>query len=588
MEQKSSLKVKVQKLGTALSNMVMPNIGAFIAWGVLTALFIPTGWLPNAEFAKAVGPAITYLLPLLIGYTGGYVVHGQRGAVVGAIATFGAVAGSEVPMFIGAMAMGPLGGWAIKKFDQAFQEKIRPGFEMLVNNFSAGLIGFGLLLLAFKLVGPFVAIFTTAIGNGVQAIVDMKLLPLANILIEPAKILFLNNALNHGIFTPLGAEQVAKTGKSILFLLEANPGPGLGILLAYLVFGKGAAKSSSWGALIIHFLGGIHEIYFPYVMMKPALFLAVIGGGVTGTFFNQLLGSGLGGPASPGSIIAILSMVPKGGSYLAVLTGVFSAALVSFLIASVILKADKSVDDESALAEAQAATQAAKAESKGQTLSSQASAQFSSDDIQQIIFACDAGMGSSAMGASILRDKVKKAGLSIPVTNKAISNLTDVTNTLIVTQQELAPRAAQKTPRAVHVSVDNFLATPKYDEIVAQLAKKSSAELAKDFEQASAKEEVVDLNYIDEVVFAYGENKGSATMGQATLVEIFKNRGVGIPVSKVENHQLVAFNSKNILVVTNIANQSVAQQFAPQAQLLVVDSLVTTPEYDKMIDRMHK
>ncbi|AUC25056.1 PTS mannitol transporter subunit IIB [Streptococcus uberis] len=588
MEQKSSLKVKVQKLGTALSNMVMPNIGAFIAWGVLTALFIPTGWLPNAEFAKAVGPAITYLLPLLIGYTGGYVVHGQRGAVVGAIATFGAVAGSEVPMFIGAMAMGPLGGWAIKKFDQAFQEKIRPGFEMLVNNFSAGLIGFGLLLLAFKLVGPFVAIFTTAIGNGVQAIVDMKLLPLANILIEPAKILFLNNALNHGIFTPLGAEQVAKTGKSILFLLEANPGPGLGILLAYLVFGKGAAKSSSWGALIIHFLGGIHEIYFPYVMMKPALFLAVIGGGVTGTFFNQLLGSGLGGPASPGSIIAILSMVPKGGSYLAVLTGVLSAALVSFLIASVILKADKSVDDESALAEAQAATQAAKAESKGQTLSSQASAQFSSDDIQQIIFACDAGMGSSAMGASILRDKVKKAGLSIPVTNKAISNLTDVTNTLIVTQQELAPRAAQKTPRAVHVSVDNFLATPKYDQIVAQLAKKSSAELAKDFEQASAKEEVVDLNYIDEVVFAYGENKGSATMGQATLVEIFKNRGVGIPVSKVENHQLVAFNSKNILVVTNIANQSVAQQFAPQAQLLVVDSLVTTPEYDKMVDRMHK
>lgn len=588
MEQKSSLKVKVQKLGTALSNMVMPNIGAFIAWGVLTALFIPTGWLPNAEFAKAVGPAITYLLPLLIGYTGGYVVHGQRGAVVGAIATFGAVAGSEVPMFIGAMAMGPLGGWAIKKFDQAFQEKIRPGFEMLVNNFSAGLIGFGLLLLAFKLVGPFVAIFTTAIGNGVQAIVDMKLLPLANILIEPAKILFLNNALNHGIFTPLGAEQVAKTGKSILFLLEANPGPGLGILLAYLVFGKGAAKSSSWGALIIHFLGGIHEIYFPYVMMKPALFLAVIGGGVTGTFFNQLLGSGLGGPASPGSIIAILSMVPKGGSYLAVLTGVLSAALVSFLIASVILKADKSVDDESALAEAQAATQAAKAESKGQTLSSQASAQFSSDDIQQIIFACDAGMGSSAMGASILRDKVKKAGLSIPVTNKAISNLTDVTNTLIVTQQELAPRATQKTPRAVHVSVDNFLATPKYDEIVAQLAKKSSAELAKDFEQASAKEDVVDLNYIDEVVFAYGENKGSATMGQATLVEIFKNRGVGIPVSKVENHQLVAFNSKNILVVTNIANQSVAQQFAPQAQLLVVDSLVTTPEYDKMVDRMHK
>ncbi|PCH12465.1 PTS system mannitol-specific EIICBA component [Streptococcus parauberis] len=591
MEQKSSLKVKVQKLGTALSNMVMPNIGAFIAWGVLTALFIPTGWLPNKEFGAAVGPMISYLLPILIGYTGGYVIHGQRGGVVGAIATFGAVAGSTVPMFIGAMAMGPLGGWAIKKFDQAFQEKIRPGFEMLVNNFSAGLIGFALLLIAFKLVGPFVAVFTTAIGNGVQTIVDMKLLPLANILIEPAKILFLNNALNHGIFTPLGAEQVAKTGKSVLFLLEANPGPGLGILLAYLVFGRGAAKSSSWGALIIHFFGGIHEIYFPYVMMKPALFLAVIGGGVTGTFTNQLLGSGLGAPASPGSIFAIVSMVPKAGNYvgnlLAVLAGVFSAAAVSFLIASVILKADKSEDDESALAEAQAATKAAKAESKGQSINGVASEEFANDDIQQIIFACDAGMGSSAMGASILRDKVKKAGLAIPVTNKAISNLTDVTNTLIVTQQELAPRAAQKTPRASHVSVDNFLATPKYDEIVAKLAKKPEAGLVTP-NQDSGSEESIDLNYIDEVVFAYGEAKGSATMGQATLAEIFKVRKVDIPVSKVENSQLSRFNAKNILVVSNIANQAEAQKYAPNAQILVVDSLVTTPEYDKMVDRMHK
>lgn len=589
MEQKSSLKVKVQKLGTALSNMVMPNIGAFIAWGVLTALFIPTGWSPNKEFAVAVGPMISYLLPLLIGYTGGYTVYGQRGAVVGAIATFGAIAGSSVPMFIGAMVMGPLGAWVIKKFDQAFQEKIRPGFEMLVNNFSAGLIGFALLLVAFKVVGPFVAIFTDAIGNGVQTIVDLKLLPLTNLIIEPAKVLFLNNALNHGIFTPLGSEQVLQSGKSVLYLLEANPGPGLGILIAFAMFGKGAAKSSSWGAMIIHFFGGIHEIYFPYVMMKPALFVAVIAGGVTGTFTNQLLGSGLAGPASPGSILAILGMLPKGDNYVAnllsVLAGVFSAALVSFLVASVILKADKS--EETSLEDAQAATQAAKAQSKGQTVVASSSEHFAADTIQQIIFACDAGMGSSAMGASILRDKVKKAGLSIPVTNKAISNLTDVTNTLIVTQEELAARAAQKTPRASHVAVDNFLATSKYDEIVAQLAKKPLADDSQ-VAQSSATEDVLDLNIIDEVVFAYGQSKGSATMGQATLQEIFKVRNIGIPVSKVENKNLSAFNAKNILVVSDIANQSQAQVFAPNAQYLVVDSLVTTAEYDKMIDRMAK
>lgn len=581
MENNSSLKVKIQKLGTSLSNMVMPNIGAFIAWGVLTSLFIETGWLPNEQLSTIVSPAITYLLPLLIGYTGGHMVHGQRGAVVGAIATFGAVAGASVPMFIGAMIMGPLGGWCIKKFDEKFQEKIPTGFEMLVNNFSAGLIGFALIILAFWAVGPLVSTLTEMIGNGVQAIVDAKLLPLANILVEPAKILFLNNAINHGIFTPLGGAQVAETGKSILFLIEANPGPGLGILLAYIVFGKGSAKSSAWGASIIHFLGGIHEIYFPYVMMKPAMFLAVIAGGVSGTFTNQLLGSGLTGAASPGSIIAILGMTAK-GSHLAVLAGVFVGALVAFLVASVILKADKSEEDD--FEASVAATQAAKAQSKGKEAPI-AAGEISSDSIKQIIFACDAGMGSSAMGASILRDKVKKAGLSIPVSNKAISNLTDEPNTLIVTQQELAARASERTPSAAHVSVDNFLATPKYDEIVTLLSGDDSPKSEATSAQAVAE---VDLNYIDEVVFAYGNAKGSATMGQETLKAIFKNKQIGIPVSKAANTDLGRFNSKNILIVTTIANQAQAQQFAPHAQVLIVDSLVTTPEYDKMVERMHK
>ncbi|WP_373714026.1 PTS mannitol transporter subunit IICB [Streptococcus sp.] len=580
MDTQSSFKVRVQKLGTSLSNMVMPNIGAFIAWGVLTSLFIPTGWLPNENLATIVGPAITYLLPLLIGYTGGYMVHGQRGAVVGAIATFGAIAGAEVPMFIGAMIMGPLGGWCIKKFDKSFQEKIRPGFEMLVNNFSAGLIGFALVIFAYLAVGPIVSTLTDAIGNGVQAIVDANLLPLANILVEPAKILFLNNAINHGIFTPLGAEQVAETGKSILFLIEANPGPGLGILVAYMVFGKGSAKSSAWGASIIHFLGGIHEIYFPYVMMKPLLFLAVIAGGVTGTFVNQLLGSGLTGAASPGSIIAILGMAAK-GSHLSVILGVLAGAVVSFLVASVILKADKSEGES--LEEAQVATQAAKAQAKGQA--APVSAEINTDNIKQIIFACDAGMGSSAMGASLLRDKVKKAGLTIPVTNKAISNLTDEPNTLIVTQEELAARAAQRTPRAVHVSVDNFLTSPKYDEIVAQLAGDASPKPETTSVQADAE---VDLNYIDEVVFAYGKEQGSATMGQETLRAIFRNKGIATPVATVPYAQLQEHNAKNILIVTTIGHQSEVQAAAPNAQLLVVDSLVTTPEYDKMVARMHK
>ena len=583
----SSFRVRLQKLGTTLSNMVMPNIGAFIAWGVLTSLFIETGWLPNETFATIVGPMITYLLPLLIGYTGGYNVYGQRGGVVGAILTMGVISGSSVPMFIGAMAVGPFGAWVIKKFDEKVQPKIRPGFEMLVNNFSAGLIGFALMLLTFKVVGPFVENISGAIGDGVQAIVDMKLLPLANIIIEPAKILFLNNALNHGIFTPLGTEQVLEVGKSVLFLLEANPGPGLGILLAYAFFGKGSAKSSSWGAMVIHFLGGIHEIYFPYVMMKPALFLAAIAGGVSGTFVFQTLGAGLGAAASPGSIFAIWGMVPKGdgyiGNWLSVTAGVLAGALASFLVAAIILKSDNSEGDS--LESAQAATKAAKAASKGQVIEA-VSSEISAESVKQIIFACDAGMGSSAMGASLLRDKVKKAGLDIPVTNKAIANLQDTDFTLIVTQEELASRAKQRTPRAIHVAVDNFLTSPKYDEIIVQLLGKSNGDSPTQI--VKQVEETVDLNYIDEVVFAYGKSQGSATMGQATLASIFKNNGIHIPIATVHFDQLNEHNAKNILVVTTISQQSTVQQAAPNAQLLVVDSLVTTPEYDKIVARMHK
>ena len=475
-----SLKARVQKLGSTLSSMVMPNIGALIAWGVLTALFIPDGYLPNEAFATMVSPMLTYLIPLLIGYTGGKVIAGDRGSVVGAIATMGVIVGTDIPMMLGAMIMGPLGGYAIKKFDQLFQKRIKSGFEMLVNNFSAGLIGFGLALLGFSAIGPVVDALTQAMAKGVEIILSAHLIPLTSIFIEPAKILFLNNAINHGILTPLGTEQVAEAGKSILFLLEANPGPGLGVLLAFTLFGKGAAKSSAPGAMIIHFLGGIHEIYFPYVMMKPLLFLSVIGGGMSGSFIFQLMDAGLRAPASPGSIIAILAMTPF-NSYLPVILGVIVAAAVSFGISAVILKADAkdtNEDFEKSVQETKAAKQASKGAQgipQGATFSGQDDVAVAIDkevavsDIKKIIFACDAGMGSSAMGASILRKKVQEADLPQTVTNQAISQLTDDSNTLIVTQVELQERAKQKAPSARFVSVENFLNSPRYDEIIQEL-----------------------------------------------------------------------------------------------------------------------
>ena len=455
------MRAKIQAFGRFLSGMVMPNIGAFIAWGLITAFFIPTGWTPNEHLNALVGPMITYLLPLLIGYTGGKMIHDTRGGVVGAVATMGVIVGSDIPMFLGAMIMGPLGGYGIKKFDEAVQDKIPPGFEMLVNNFSAGIIGMLITLLAYVIIGPVVLGLNKFLAAAVQIIVDAGLLPLASIFIEPAKILFLNNAINHGILGPLGVEQVTQMGKSIFFLLETNPGPGLGVLLAYWLVGKGMAKESAPGAIIIHFLGGIHEIYFPYVLMNPILLLAVILGGGVGVFTFVVLGAGLVATPSPGSIFAELAMTPKGG-YFPVLAGIGLSALVSFLVSSVLLRRFGSFEDES-IQEAQVRVD----ELKGKKAFSAISRDQS---VKKVIFACDAGMGSSAMGASVLRRKIKEAGLDIQVVNTAVNEIPKDAD-IVIAHKELAERVKAVAPNAKHIFIEAFVNNPIYDEIVENLKK---------------------------------------------------------------------------------------------------------------------
>ncbi|HDX1087370.1 PTS mannitol transporter subunit IICBA [Pasteurella multocida] len=465
----ANAKVKVQNFGRFLSNMVMPNIGAFIAWGFITALFIPTGWLPNETLAKLVGPMITYLLPLLIGYSGGKLIAGERGAVVGAIATAGVIVGTDIPMFLGAMIAGPTGGWAIKRFDKWADGKIKSGFEMLVNNFSSGIIGMILAILFFWLIGPAVKALSTMLAAGVDILVKAHLLPLTSIFVEPAKILFLNNAINHGIFSPLGIQQSQEFGQSIFFLIEANPGPGLGVLLAYIIFGKGTAKQTAGGATIIHFFGGIHEIYFPYVLMNPRLLLAVIAGGVSGVFTLVLFNAGLVAPASPGSIIAVLLMTQQ-NAIVGVLASVAIAATVSFVIASFFLKIQKEENGHS-LEKMQAASKAMKS---GVQFNTPARYQ----GVQKIFVACDAGMGSSAMGASMLRKKVKEAGLAIEVTNCAINDLPEDAQ-LVITHQDLTLRAKKHTPNAMHFSLNNFLDAHFYDNLVQELSNTKVADLAK-------------------------------------------------------------------------------------------------------------
>lgn len=486
--EKGSARVAVQRFGTFLSGMIMPNIPALIAWGIVTMFFISAGFTPNTAIATIVGPFIHYLLPIIIAYTGGYNVYKMRGAVVAVIATMGAIAGSDyliaqfnltqpannqlgqVHMFIGAMIMAPIAAYSMKWLDGLWADKIMPGLEMLVDMFSAGIWGFVLMLVGFYPLAWLVNGLMEALSSGVNWLIANHLLPLTSIIIEPAKVLFLNNALNHGVLTPLGLQQASQTGSSILFLLEANPGPGVGLLLAFTVFGIGAAKASAPGAAVIQFIGGIHEVYFPYALMKPMLILALIAGGMTGVTTNMLLGGALRAPAAPGSIIAVILQIAP-GAYFAVLASVVLSAAVTFVVASIILRASRKRDlaAEAAGADSFGAAISQTEANKGKSSDALAGLRAStapSGVIRSVVFACDAGMGSSAMGASVLRKKIKDAGYAdVTVVNKAIADLTDGFD-VVVSHRDLMARATERTPSAVHVSVDNFIGAPEYDQVV--------------------------------------------------------------------------------------------------------------------------
>lgn len=443
--------------------MVMPNIGALIAFGFLAAFFIDTGWIPNEGFNSLVSPMLTYLIPILIASTGGRMIGGDRGRVVGAIAVIGAImSNTEITMLMAAMVMGPLAGFCIKKFDQFMEGRMPAGFEMLINNFSSGIIGMILAMLGYIAIGPLMSGILAVLSAGVGLLVTHGLLPLVSVFIEPAKVLFLNNAINHGIFTPLATEQAAEFGKSIMYMLEPNPGPGLGVLLAYMFFCKDkVTRDSAPGAVIIHLLGGIHEIYFPYILMNPLVIVAPILGNMAAIFWFTLTDCGLVGPASPGSIIAYLMMSP-GSDMIKVIVGVLIATGISFAVASPIVK----MAGGKSLEEAQNEMASMKAVSKGETVVPGTIDR--SAEIKKIIFACDAGMGSSAMGATKFRNRIKTDRPDITVSNTSVDNIPSDCDIAVV-QATLAARAKKSAPQAQLISIGNFLADPALDALYVQL-----------------------------------------------------------------------------------------------------------------------
>lgn len=479
------MKNKLQQFGKFLSSMVMPNIGAFIAWGLITALFIADGWLPNEGLASIQPYMLTYLLPILVASTGGALAGGERGRVMGAIAIMGCIAGvggtEGQPMLMGAMVIGPFAGWVIKKFDEIMDGHMPTGFEMLINNFSVGILGMLIAIIGYFVIGPVMTGILAVLSKGVEILIDHGLLPLVSVFVEPAKVLFLNNAINHGIFTPIGSAQAEAAGKSIMYMLEANPGPGLGVLLAYCFFAKDkTTKQSAPGAVIIHFFGGIHEIYFPYILMNPIVILAPVVGNMCSIAFFTLTGCGLKAPSSPGSIIAFLSMAPK-DKILFTIIGVLIATVVSFLIASSIIKFTDG--KKGSLSDAKNRMNQMKAASKGQAVESDR-ASIVPSAVKKIIFACDAGMGSSAMGATKFRNRLKNVRPEIIVKNTSVDHIPADCDVAVV-QTTLADRARKSAPQAKLITIGNFLADPSLDALYEQLA----AEIEESNEVAAVQED---------------------------------------------------------------------------------------------------
>jgi PTS system mannitol-specific IIC component len=478
-ESGTSLRARIQAFGGFLTAMVIPNVGAFIAWGLLTALFIPTGWLPNEDLAAPVGPMITYLLPLLLAFTGGKLVHGHRGGVAGAVGTIGLIVGAEIPMFLGAMIMGPLSAWLIKQVDRVLEPRIRTGFEMVVNNFTLGFLGLGLIISSYKVVGPVISALNDQLLTAINALVDTGALPLLSIINEPAKVLFLNNVIDQGIYYPLGLQVAADEGKSIFFMVASNPGPGLGLLLAFWLFGHNRViRDSAPGAVIIHFLGGIHEIYFPYVLMKPSTILAMIAGGASGIATFMLFGVGLTAGPSPGSIFAYLALTPP-GDHLGVIAGVLVAAVVSFVITAAILKLGRSSgEDDSDLAEHAERSRAMKAEGSAVLSGAMGTSNGTRDgaDVRRVVFACDAGMGSSAMGASAFGKRLRSAGRDdVTVTHAAIEAVPADTD-LVVVHQDLAHRARAARPGVEIVTIQSYLGDPALDTLSDRLTERTTTD----------------------------------------------------------------------------------------------------------------
>ena len=551
------IRSNVQKIGSFISSMIIPNIGAFIAWGFIAAIFSPTGWFPNERISTLIDPLKNYLLPLLVGYTGGKVTGGARGGIVAAIATIGVICGANIPMILGAIIIGPVSGYLIKKLDIKLKDKIPYGFEMLVNNFSLAFMGIILAIIGLVIIGPSIIIVDKIMNKGVYFIIRNGLLPLLAIFIEPIKVLFLNNVMNHGIINIIAMDQITEYGKSILYLLEANPGPGLGVLLAYCLYSKGGMKQSAPGAAIIHALGGIHEIYFPYVLMNPVLIIAPIVGSAAGILIFSIFNAGLVAIPSPGSIFALMALAPKGG-LIGVLAGVLASTAVSFVVAAPLVKkaSKKLSDDEEVTSENEEVV-------------------INKEVINKIVFACDAGMGSSAMGATKFRNRIKNFASNITVINSSVDTIPSDAD-IVVSHKKLEERARKNSPQANHVFIENFLQDSKLDKLYSILESRAGGKVEP---QECVVEEVAASAQVKETSILKSDNIILGLKSESKEEAIERAGKMLVKEGYVNNNYIAAMQEREKIVSTYIGMGIAIPHGVGEAKKEVKESGIVVLQY---------
>lgn len=412
----------IHKFGKFYSNIMINMIGIFIFVGILSVIFGDYGWAPNENIYAISQFVYSYVIPALIAYAAGNhmgQIYEKRpdvpktgvnhaGGAIAVMAAAGIMIADKNCAILGAMILGPVCGLLWKHVLEPLTRKAVQGMEMLTRNLVAAIVGAAFSISAYYVLTPMLSAVTHVIMMGVDWLIAHKLICLTSVLIEPAKVFFLNNSIHHGILLPLAMQQVEQSGSSMLFLLETNPGPGLGVLLALWLSNRKKRKEYA-AYMFVECIGGIHEIYFPEVLANLWLLLALIPGGMAGILCMSVFHVASAGLVSPGSILTVLFM--SGHHVLATLFAVAISTAVSCAIAFFILKRQGKWCTEAAIS-AQEEKEEAVQEKKEEAV--QEKRQVLEKELMQGIkigFICDAGVGSSAMGAALFRRKLKEEGM---------------------------------------------------------------------------------------------------------------------------------------------------------------------------------